>query len=75
MKNKINMPFKTDIKKYWYYLEGEELKLFVEYFRKVVCGTNMIDGVIYYHKKMTHKQMGKVTGFAECLQRIDYNLL
>ncbi len=73
-KNKINMPFKTDIAKRWPQLEGEELILFVDYFKGVVCG-NYINGVVYYYHKMTYKQQGRVLGFAECLQKIEYNLL
>lgn len=74
MTNKINMPFKTDIKKQWPTLEGNELALFIKYFRGIVCG-NYINGVVYYYTKMTNKQQGKVSGFADCIQQINYNML
>ncbi len=69
--NKINMPYKTDIKKHWDWLEKKALELFSEYLCKETQGT-LIDGVVYYKKKLTQKQQGRISGYADCLRHIDY---
>ena len=69
--DKINMPYKTDIKKYWNWLEGNSLELFTNYLLTISQGV-LIDGLVYYKKKLTHRQQGKITGYADCLMNIDY---
>ena len=64
--DKTNMSYRTNVFKYWPYLEKECLLQFIEYFKGIVTG-NFIDGVMYYRKRMTQRQQGKVSGFANCL--------
>lgn len=71
MPNKINMPYKTDIKKHWDQLRGKALELFTEYLLRISQGS-LIDGVVYYKKKLTKMQQGKITGYANCLSHVDY---
>lgn len=71
MPNKINMPFKTDIKKHWDWLDKKALELFIDYLLGISQGT-LIDSVVYYRKKLTKMQQGKITGYADCLRHIDY---
>ena len=66
-----NMPYKMNINKKWNWLEGKALELFIEYFITISQGI-FDDGIIYHKKKLTHKQQGRITGYADCLMGIDY---
>ena len=65
------MPFCTDIKKHWDWLEGKALELFTDYLLKTSQGT-LIDGIVYYKKKLTKIQQGQITGYSNCLRHVDY---
>ena len=64
-------PYQIDIKKHWGGLKGKSLEFFTDYIIYINNG-ELIDGIIYYKKKLTHRQQGKITGYADCLSHVDY---
>lgn len=66
------MKYSTDIKKHWSWMDGKCLELFKLYVIEISKGIESSENIISYNKKLTHRQQGKITGYASCLLEVNY---
>jgi hypothetical protein len=61
--------YSLDVVKTWPYIEGKSLSIFVEYIVRITEGIEK-ENIVYYNNKLTNREQGKITGFANCISRV-----
>ena len=72
--NKPNSTYKLNLEGRWSYLEGKSRDLMIQFTLIITKGTLWQDGHIYHNKRLTHRDQGKIEGYASCLLEISYLL-